>query len=108
VYRSYQHFITNSDWDYQGILTKVAKDTSQVLQDNKAISNQPIGLIIDESAHLKKGEKSVGVSRQYAEVAGKVENAQVGVYLSMVNDHRAALINERLFVPKKWINDKNR
>lgn len=107
-YRAYQHFITGSKWDYKPVLSKVAKDTSDVLKANKAVSDQPTGFIIDESSHLKKGEKSVGVSRQYAGVSGKVDNCQVGVYVSLVNDNRAALIDERLFIPKKWINDKAR
>lgn len=107
-YRAYQHFITDSKWDHQAVLSKVAKDTSDVLQANKAVSKQPIGLIVDESAHLKKGEESVGVSKQYAGVVGKVENCQVGVYVSLVNDNRAALIDERLFIPQKWINDKEK
>lgn len=107
-YRAYQHFITNSKWEYQAVLAKVAKDTSDTLKANKALSKQPTGLLIDESAHLKKGEKSVGVSRQYAGVRGKVENCQVGVYLSMVNDNRAGLIDERLFLPENWTGDKAR
>jgi len=107
-YRAYQHFITNSNWNYRAVLSKVAKDTSQLLQENKALSKRPTGLIIDESAHLKKGKESIGVSRQYAGVAGKVENCQVGVYLSMVNENRAGMVDERLFIPSKWINDKPR
>ncbi len=107
-YRAYQHFITDSKWDHQAVLAKVAKDTSDTLQTIKAISKKPTGLIIDESAHLKKGKKSVGVSKQYAGVVGKVENSQVGVYLSMVNDTKASMIDERLFIPSNWIGDKQR
>ena len=107
-YRAYQHFITDSKWDHQAVLLKVAKDTSDTLKANKAVSKQPTGLVIDESAHLKKGNKSVGVGKQYAGVVGKVENCQVGVYVSMVNDNRAGLIDERLFIPENWINDKAR
>jgi len=107
-YRAYQHFLTNSSWDYKGVLTKVFADASEVLSENKVTSKKPTGLIIDESAHLKKGEKSVAVSKQYAGVVGKVENCQIGVYASMVNDNRAVLVNERLFIPQKWINDKPR
>ena len=107
-YRAYQHFITDSKWDHQKVLSKVAKETSDILEKNKLSSNQPTGLIIDESAHLKKGEKSVGVSRQYAGVVGKVENCQVGVYLSMVNDQRASMIDERLFIPSNWMDNKQR
>jgi SRSO17 transposase len=32
----------------------------------------------------------------------------VGVYLSLVNDNRAGLIDERLFIPKNWIKDEPR
>jgi len=107
-YRTYQHFLTNSEWDYKGVIGKVRMDTSFTLKINKEKSNKPTGAIIDESAHLKKGIKSVGVANQYAGVAGKVDNCQVGVYVSMVNDHRAGLVNERLFIPEKWIKDKSR
>ena len=41
-------------------------------------------------------------------VVGKVDNCQVGVYASLVNDNRATLINERLFLPKKWVGDEKR
>ena len=101
-YRIYQHFLTNSTWDYQGVISQVASDASEVMKSNKKMSGEPTGFIVDESAHLKKGDKSVGVAKQYAGVAGKVENCQVGVYASLVNANRAALVNERLFIPKVW------
>jgi SRSO17 transposase len=63
---------------------------------------------VDESAHLKKGTASVGVARQYAGVAGKVDNCQVGVYLSLCNDTSATLVNERLFLPEVWAEDATR
>ncbi len=107
-YRAYQHFLTGSKWDHQSVLSKVARQTSDLLKTNKVESGKLTGFIVDESAHLKKGEKSVGVSKQYAGVVGKVENCQVGVYASMVNDHRATIVNERLFLPQKWVNDQLR
>lgn len=107
-YRAYQHFITNSKWDHKGILCKVSGDTSDLMETVKIKSKKPTGLIIDESAHLKKGTKSVAVGRQYAGVVGKVDNCQVGVYASLVNDTRAGLVNERLFIPENWTKDKAR
>jgi len=107
-YRAYQQFISNSKWDHQAILTKAALDTSELMKANKKDGGKPTGLIIDESAHLKKGLKSVGVGKQYAGVVGKVENCQVGVYASLVNDKRSALINERLFLPKNWTQDNSK
>jgi len=107
-YRAYQHFITNSNWDYQGVISKVGTDASAVMKANKMSSKRPTGIIIDESGHLKRGDESVGVTKQYAGVVGKVENCQVGVYTSMVNDRRATMINERLFLPKDWIENPAR
>lgn len=37
-------------------------------------------LIVDETGFLKKGQKSVGVARQYTGTAGKRENSQIGVF----------------------------
>ena len=107
-YRAYQHFISNSSWDYKGAISELARQACQLMQESKKETSCPTGLIFDESAHVKKGDKSVGVSRQYAGVVGKVENAQVGVYASLVNDIRSCLINERLFLPKKWVEDPSR
>jgi SRSO17 transposase len=45
-------------------------------------------LIVDESGLLKKGNKSVGVARQYTGTAGKRENCQVGVFLCYVSPRR--------------------
>ncbi|CAK0766019.1 hypothetical protein CCP4SC76_4470009 [Gammaproteobacteria bacterium] len=67
-----------------------------------------VGYKIDESAHLKKGNNSVGVSRQYAGVAGKVDNCQVGVYASLAWKSHSSLINCRLYLPESWTNDTDR
>ena len=107
-YRAYQQFISNSNWDCEGLQEDVALECSAVLSAQKQKNKKPIGYIIDESAHLKKGNMSVAVSRQYAGVAGKVENCQVGVYSSLANDKYASIINQRLFVPKSWSEDSKR
>ncbi len=104
-YRAYQHFISNSNWDTEGLLEDVALDCSRLFCEQKKKNKKPIGYIIDESGHLKKGKMSVGVARQYAGVSGKVDNCQVGVYASLVNDKYASIINERLFLPKSWTDD---
>ena len=39
-------------------------------------------VVVDETGFLKKGDKSVGVQRQYSGTAGRIENCQVGVFLA--------------------------
>lgn len=107
-YRAYQQFISNSNWDCDGLFNALAQEASNILEAQKQQNSLPTGYIIDESAHLKKGKKSVGVSRQYAGVSGKVDNCQVGVYASLVNENDATIINERLFLPEAWAKDKIR
>ena len=104
-YRAYQHFITNSNWDTEGLRTALSKEASKVLSKQKQLTGRPTGYIVDESGHLKKGKQSVGVARQYAGVAGKVDNCQVGVYCSLVNGCDATIINERIFLPENWTTD---
>lgn len=108
AYRQYQHFLTSSPWEYAPVMQQVARDMSAVCATQKATHKTPTGCILDESAHLKKGTHSVGVARQYAGVAGKVDNCQVGVYLSLCNDTSATLVNERLFLPEAWAEDAER
>src|SRR5665811_651761 len=99
-YRRYQQFISNSKWDHEGVLRKVQKQASEALAVQKEKNGQPTGLIMDESSHVKKGNRSVGVSRQYAGSVGKVDNCQVGVYASLCNHTYATLVHEKLFLPE--------
>jgi SRSO17 transposase len=108
VYRHYQHFLSNSSWDPVPVFHQVARDMSAVCEGQKRKTGLPTGLIVDESATVKKGKASVGVKRQYAGVVGKVENCQVGVSTSFCHDTSATLVNERLFVPQSWADDPKR
>lgn len=38
-------------------------------------------LVVDGTGFLKKGRSSAGVQRQYTGTAGRIENAQIGVFL---------------------------
>lgn len=107
-YGAYHHFISNSKWDYRELIRKLSLDVSRALKENKDKSKVPTGYIIDESSHLKKGNESVGVANQYAGVAGKIDNCQVAVYSSQVNDNRATIINTRLFLPESWTSSKQK
>ena len=70
----------------------------------------PFGvLIVDETGFLKKGRGSVGVQRQYTGTAGRIENAQVAVFLAYATPLGHALIDRRLYLPQKaWCADTDR
>ncbi len=63
---------------------------------------------VDETGFLKKGTLS-RVQRQYIGTAGRVDNAQVGVFLFYASLHRRALIDRRLCLPRSsWCADRDR
>src|SRR5215217_4856836 len=57
-------------------------------------------LILAETGFLKKGNKSVGVQRQYSGTAGRTENCQVGVFLCYASKKGADFIDRALYLPK--------
>jgi SRSO17 transposase len=84
-------------------MKKVAENTSKAFKNFKRV-----GLIIDESGHSKKGDKSVGVARQYNGNLGKIDNCQVGVYAALTTDGYYSLVDSRLYLPKEWTDDPTR
>jgi SRSO17 transposase len=50
----------------------------------------------------------VGVQRQYSGTAGRVENSQVGVFLSYASPLGRALIDRRVYLPRSWTGDQER
>ncbi|MGE5156344.1 MAG: transposase [Betaproteobacteria bacterium] len=54
---------------------------------------------LDDTGDLKKGVPSVGVQRQHTDTAGRIENAQVAVYLAYVTSTGRTLIDRDVYVP---------
>ncbi|MBK1718801.1 hypothetical protein CKO27_14330 [Thiocystis violacea] len=63
-YQRMQQFITDSPWSAENLIRAIAQNTSNLYANQADDRCQDIGYIIDESAHLKKGNHSVGVARQ--------------------------------------------
>ena len=107
-YKRYVHFLSVSKWSYEDVNLVTMKEADTVLREQKKRSGRPTGFTIDETSHLKKGVKSVGVARQYAGVVGKVDNCQVSVHASLSNEKFCTLIGTELFLPTGWTDDKTR
>lgn len=63
---------------------------------------------IDDTGIAKKGERSVGVQRQYSGTLGKVGNCQVIVSLHGVSDTFGACLGLELYMPESWCEDEER
>jgi SRSO17 transposase len=69
----------------------------------------PSGVAVaDETGFLKKGTKSAGVQRQYSGTAGRIENCQLGVFLTYVSAKGRALVDRELYLPVSWTDDRER
>ena len=107
-YKRYIHFLSVSKWSHKEVNLVTMKLADQALREQKKRSGRPTGFTIDETSHLKKGDKSVGVARQYAGVVGKVDNCQVSVHTCLSNEKFCTLIGTELFLPIGWTDDKTR
>lgn len=100
--RAMQRFVSVAQWDDDNIMTKYRN----CLNDD--LGNPDGALIFDETGFVKKGQESIGVSRQYCGTVGKVENCQVGVFAAYVSENGYALIDKRLFIPELWFTNEYR
>ena len=102
-YQSLQHFLSDSEWDARAVLDQVASEADRHLG-----GSEDSCLLLDESSFQKKGEKSVGVARQWSGRLGKVENCQVAVFAALAQGSYSTLIDTRLYLPKEWMQDRKR
>uniref|UniRef100_UPI00112AD71F IS701 family transposase n=1 Tax=Muricoccus nepalensis TaxID=1854500 RepID=UPI00112AD71F len=101
-------------WRTQRVLSHVLWDQEAARDLCRAYVLEHVGaddgvLIVDETGFLKKGEHSVGVARQYSGTAGRIENAQIGVFLAYASSKGHALIDRELYLPRKeWCENSDR
>jgi SRSO17 transposase len=97
-----QHLLSRAVWDTDGVAADLRAYVVDHLGDPGAV------LVIDETGDLKKGSGTVGVQRQYTGTAGRIENAQVAVYLTYATRRGHALIDRELYLPRSWTDDPAR
>jgi SRSO17 transposase len=97
-----QHLLARARWDADAVRDDLRGYVTGAFGDDQAV------LVVDETGDLKKGVQSVGVQRQYTGTAGRIENAQVAVYLTYAAPRGHALIDRALYLPKSWTGDPDR
>ncbi|MGH7750431.1 MAG: IS701 family transposase, partial [Candidatus Dormibacteria bacterium] len=97
-----QHFVGAGLWDDEAVMAELRRHVAQEFADADAV------LVLDGSGFPKKGSASCGVARQWCGRLGKVENCQVGVFLSYVTAAGYAPVDRQLYLPKDWAEDDKR
>jgi len=97
-----QALLGRSHWDANRMRDIVFNYVVEALGDPSGV------LVVDETGFVKKGEHSVGVARQYSGTAGRIENCQIGVFVTYASRFGQALIDRRLYLPEAWATDENR
>src|SRR5687768_6279905 len=98
----FQHLLGRADWDVDAVRDELHDYIAEHLGDPDAV------VVIDETGFLKKGRMSAGVARQYSGTAGRIENAQIGVFLTYASRHGHPLLDRELYLPKEWTEDRAR
>ena len=91
----------------QRLLSSYVWDADLVRDDLRNYVVEHLGetdgvLVVNETGFLKKGTKSVGVQRQYSGTAGRIENCQIGVFLTYATAQGRVLLDRELYLPQGW------
>ena len=97
-----QRLLYNYQWDADLVRDDLKSYVIEYLADADAV------LAVDETGFLKKGDKSVGVQRQYSGTAGRIENCQIGVFLAYASVNGRTLLDRELYLPQVWAEDLER
>jgi SRSO17 transposase len=97
-----QHLLARSVWQADEVRDELMDYVTENLGHCEAVA------VIDETGFLKKGNQSVGVQRQYSGTAGRIENCQIGVFLSYATPNGYTFLDRELYLPKSWMDAPER
>ncbi|MGH3593065.1 MAG: IS701 family transposase [Pseudonocardiaceae bacterium] len=97
-----QRLLSTTDWDPDAVRDDLRTYVVDHLGDSRGV------LIVDETGFLKKGTRSAGVARQYSGTAGRIENCQIGVFLTYATPAGRTFLDRELYLPKAWTDDRQR
>jgi SRSO17 transposase len=97
-----QHLLSRASWDANAVRDDLRSYVVQHLGDPQGV------LAVDETGFVKKGTHSVGVQRQYSGTAGRIENCQIGVFLTYATARGRTFLDRELYLPASWTADRTR
>lgn len=106
-----QRLLSRAIWDQDGVRDDLRALVCQSLLPSPSLQVGAFDpqlfpvLVLDESGFPKRGRHSAGIAPQYCGRTGRVENCQMGVFLSYVTALGHALIDRELYLPEEWCAD---
>lgn len=104
--RTLQEFLSDFVWDHHRVEEMFQRRVADEHGSEEAIA------VVDSSGHLKQGDKTPGVQRQWCGEVGKVANCVVGQHL-LYTDNRptnpfGCTLASDLYLPEGWDQDRDR
>jgi SRSO17 transposase len=96
------HFVSTSPWATAPLEEELVRAADRLVGGPDAV------LVIDDTALVKQGRRSVGVKRQYCGQLGKRANCQALVSLTLARAEVPVGVGLRLFLPEDWAADAGR
>jgi SRSO17 transposase len=104
--RTLQLFLSQFIWDHARIESRLRRMIVDQYGNDNAIG------VIDGSGHVKQGDKTPGVQRQWCGESGKIDNCVVGQHLIYTNNDPknpfSACVASDVYLPTSWTDDPNR
>jgi SRSO17 transposase len=96
------HFVSTSPWATPPLEEELVEAADRLVGGPDAV------LVVDDTALVKQGRRSVGVKRQYCGQLGKRANCQSLVSLTLARGEVPVCVGLRLFLPEDWCGDAER
>jgi SRSO17 transposase len=98
-----QRLLYQAQWSADTARDRLVQFVIEVFGEEDGIA------VVDETGFIKRGNRSAGVKRQYSGTAGKVENCQIGTFLSYATAKGHVFLDRRLYLPEKeWCKNLER
>src|SRR6516165_2500769 len=104
THQSLHHVVADAPWTDEDLLEVVRHYALSAMQHKGPVE----AWIVDDTGFVKKGQHSVGVTRQYCGQVGKQENCRIAVSLSVATEQVSLPIAWRLYLPEIWAKDHKR
>jgi SRSO17 transposase len=104
MHQSLHHLVADAPWDDEALLDRALDTVLPAMLRQGPV----VAWVVDDTGFPKKGQHSVGVTRQYCGQVGKQDNCRVAVSLSVTTENASMPVAFHLYLPEVWANDKAR